>query len=393
MKGRGLVIADDITGAAEIAGIAVRYGITTRIVTDPAALSDAASDILTVFDSESRLAVPTTAHRLIATHATSHTHKPGDVLYKKTDSVLRGPVLAEIEAFLLAARTRAALLLPQNPSRRRIIDTSGQYLIDGVPLDQTGFANDPHHPAWTSDALKRLGQSELLATRFAPAGTAADPLQDGITLAGATTLEEVRRWAKHAREADVLCAGGADLFEAIVSVGRSARDVEAVTSKPNTLAICGSVSTAAREFARWCESHGVPVRRFPVTQLGSNAPGAAEAAMRACAAQVVSSLKSHGVAMLAPSLDSATGLARHIEAALAEVFVRVCRDHVPARALIDGGATAAACFGALHVRELAVLGEIAPGVVRLNGGAADLELVIKPGSYRWPDGLMPSGKA
>jgi uncharacterized protein YgbK (DUF1537 family) len=393
MKGRGLVIADDITGAAEIAGIAVRYGIATRIVTDPAALSDAAQDVLTVFDTESRLAVPTTAHRVIAKHFAGYTHKPGDILYKKTDSVLRGPVLAELEAFMQAARVRAALLLPQNPSRRRVIDEAGQYRIDGVPLDQTGFANDPHHPAWTRDALKRLGQSELFATRFVPAANAASSLDDGITLAGATTIDDVRRWAKHAKNADTLCAGGADMFEAIVATGRSQRDREAVQAVEGTLVVSGSVSPAAREFAAWCEAHGIVVRRLPVSQIGSTAPGAVESALKTTCNQLATSLKQRRVAVVTPSMDSATGLARHIEAALAETCVRTCQQAKPARVLIDGGATAAACFAAMGLRELHVVGEIEPGVVRLTSPSAEsIEWVIKPGSYRWPDGLVAAAK-
>src|SRR5439155_544492 len=68
-----------------------------------------------------------------------------DLIYKKIDSALRGPVLAEVQASMNQRRLDTALLLPQNPSRGRTIE-SGQYLINGVPIDQTDFARDPDHP-------------------------------------------------------------------------------------------------------------------------------------------------------------------------------------------------------------------------------------------------------
>ena len=66
-------------------------------------------------------------------------------MFKKVDSVLRGPVAAEIEAALDGLGLDRAVLVPANPSRGRII-RDGAYFMDGVPLDETEFADDPMHP-------------------------------------------------------------------------------------------------------------------------------------------------------------------------------------------------------------------------------------------------------
>ncbi len=56
---------------------------------------------------------------------------------------------------------------------------------------------------------------------------------------------------------------------------------------------------------------------------------------------------------------------------------------------VDGGATAAALVQRLGWRQLSVERELAPGVVCLAvvGQGAPLVL-MKPGSYQWPDTLM-----
>src|SRR5439155_14362660 len=131
---RALVIADDLTGAAEIAGIAHRLGLATRLFRIPPEVFD---DGVTVIDTDSRHSLsPENAVRAsLANLEPSHF----DLIYKKIDSALRGPVLAEVQASMNQLHLETALLLPQNPTRGRTIE-SGQYLINGVPIDQTDFA-------------------------------------------------------------------------------------------------------------------------------------------------------------------------------------------------------------------------------------------------------------
>src|SRR3954463_15162481 len=140
---RVLVIADDLSGAAEISGIGQRYGLPTRLLREPC--EDLQSG-LTVFDTDSRSLEPDAAAARVQEFIRPHRWDAFDFVYKKTDSAMRGPIVPELHALLDHFELNGALLLPQNPSRGRTIE-GFDYLIDGVPIDRTHFAHDPEYPA------------------------------------------------------------------------------------------------------------------------------------------------------------------------------------------------------------------------------------------------------
>ena len=66
-------------------------------------------------------------------------------VYKKVDSVLRGQVVAELEAMMPQLGLKRALLVPANPALGRTI-SDGEYFIHGRPIHKTEFARDAEHP-------------------------------------------------------------------------------------------------------------------------------------------------------------------------------------------------------------------------------------------------------
>src|SRR5207247_6905708 len=135
---------------------------------------------------------------------------------------------------------RDALLVAQNPSRGRTI-VDGEYCIDGVPLHQTSFADDPDHPARSANVLELLGKSEPFPQCVRkPAKNAS---LDGITVGCAESLSDVRLWADRV-SSTVLPAGGADFFTAILE-SRGLKAVRFAITKidgARRLFICGSAS-------------------------------------------------------------------------------------------------------------------------------------------------------
>ena len=81
------------------------------------------------------------------------------VLFKKTDSALRGHVVAELTALMEATGYRRAVYLPANPSKGRIIK-DGAYYINGNPIHETDFSFDPEFPAKTSVLRERFPDAE-----------------------------------------------------------------------------------------------------------------------------------------------------------------------------------------------------------------------------------------
>src|SRR5437868_15286782 len=106
---RALVIADDLTGAAEIAGVGLRYGLPTRL---GRASVDRCEAGLTVVDTDSRLLAKDEAAKRVREFVANLSVADFDLIYKKTDSVLRGPMVAEVEALMKAFDRPAALLVP-----------------------------------------------------------------------------------------------------------------------------------------------------------------------------------------------------------------------------------------------------------------------------------------
>ena len=106
-----VVIADDITGAAEMGGIAIRYGLNT-IVADDLIESDKYEALVIYTNTRSQTALEA-AEKMASLSAKASKTKPS-LFYKKTDSVLRGHVLAEMNAQMKAMHLKKGLLVPIN---------------------------------------------------------------------------------------------------------------------------------------------------------------------------------------------------------------------------------------------------------------------------------------
>src|SRR4051812_20408385 len=240
------VIADDLTGAAELGGVGLRHGLKAEVILHGACDSDA--ELLCV-DTDSRSCGPREAARRAAAAASELRNAGAQWIYKKVDSVLRGQVLPEVRAIQKALVMRAVLLVPANPGFGRVI-RRGRYYVKGKLIHQTDFARDPEFPRTSSNVLDMLGPSarrgvtvRRLDQQFPTAG---------IILGEVSSPADLRRWAAQ-RGPDVLLAGGAEFFAATLKaiapqkrrapssvVGRSSGGIR-------ELFICGSTSDSTRE--------------------------------------------------------------------------------------------------------------------------------------------------
>jgi uncharacterized protein YgbK (DUF1537 family) len=90
---------------------------------------------------------------------------------------------------------------------------------------------------------------------------------------------------------------------------------------------------------------------------------------------------------LAPVTDPV--LAARLSFDLVKLAVAVLRQVTPTRVFAEGGATAVELTRRMGWHSLRVTRELAAGVVGLNAREGSLpELIIKPGSYRWPEAVM-----
>src|ERR1700744_2910258 len=102
------VIADDLTGAAELGGIGLRHGLRTEIRTLVGSSTEA--DLLVIAaDSRSKAAAAAVEEMATITRALKMLQP--EWIYKKTDSVLRGHGIAELKTHLEILGLRSALLV------------------------------------------------------------------------------------------------------------------------------------------------------------------------------------------------------------------------------------------------------------------------------------------
>ena len=148
-----LVIADDLSGAAELAGIAFAHGLTAEVQTEFQPRTEA--QVICLDTDTRRLSVEAAIAVLRKLAKRIRTARP-QFIYKKTDSALRGHITAELGVLMESTARVRTIFVPANPSRGRVI-RGGDYFIDNTPLPKTEFANDPQHPATTANVAERLG--------------------------------------------------------------------------------------------------------------------------------------------------------------------------------------------------------------------------------------------
>ena len=122
-----IVIADDITGAAEIAGIASTRGADVRLVCGSSVgCYSVATDGTTVIATDTRSMSEVEAVAETRRIASAINHQPS-AIFKKTDSALRGHVVAELQALMEATGALRCVYLPATP--RRVVPFAMEYII------------------------------------------------------------------------------------------------------------------------------------------------------------------------------------------------------------------------------------------------------------------------
>lgn len=421
------VIADDLTGAAEIAGIGLRHGLSAEVVWE-GPLENKAD--LICFDTDSR-SLPAGEAGAKAAMAAGWLGEAGAKwIYKKVDSVLRGPVLAELQAVQGRLGLSQTLLVPANPSRNRVI-TGGNYFVNGSPIHQSEFARDPEYPRTNPSVLALLGAAAAGHVRVCEVGVL--PELAGVLVGEAATPADLARWAG-CFTPKLLVAGGGEFFAAMlaaqghrhISTAHSpvigdANEPERGRPRPLGMAeggeanptrqqpirakragtpalrfdaapaadgpelfVCGSVSESCRQFVRSSVLSGIPVFSLPEQLLAK--PCLTPALTQQLSSEIVAAGASHRRVVLEIGLPVVQdrSLGRKLTLCLAELAATVLRSGRVRRVYTEGGATAVELARLMGWRSLTAVREVAPGVVMSVVGRDGIQFTVKPGSYLWP---------
>lgn len=371
---RTYVIADDLTGAAEIAGVAHRLGCRVRLTTTVDALRVEDEVVVLATDTRSMGRAEALAYTEEVVRQLATLERP-DRLFKKTDSVLRGHVVAELEA-LWPLGYRQAMLLPANPSKERLI-VRRRYTIAGTPLNHTLFRHDPEFPATTSDVVKLLGDGiPYITTR-----TRRVQLPEGISIGEVASQEDLERHVARFDAPATIWAGGADLFETLMIRHGKAHQAHAPFAGMGTrraLIVLGSTARHNLFEEPFFARNRVAVSPMPDTVFEGGTTDAWIAESLQLAGEADSLLL-----RIPQQITHDEGKALQLRHQMAEAVTRLIAELRPDEVIIEGGATAYTILARLAWSDLRIADEIAPGVVRLCHAESGTHLTFKPGSYPW----------
>lgn len=352
-----IVIADDITGAAEIAGIAFSKGHQVRLVCGGSVCCDNVAAQTTVIATDTRSISEAEAIAETRRITSAFSLQPS-AFFKKTDSALRGHVVAELEALMQATGYKRAVYMPANPSKGRIIK-DGIYFINGKPIHETDFSFDPEFPAKTSVLRERFPDAE----------------RKGIIMPDAGSEEDIRQVIATYGDGKTIFAGAADLFSALLNATHGDRPSDSSlrfsnhgVSPHDSLILCGSTQSKPLDL-------GIPIAPMPRDIYDGNDDislwDTSEYA------------KAHSLILTMP-FTHRTGkeVAVHLRTMMAQKAKELIAQHTPSQLIIEGGATAWASLQALGWTQFRIERQIAPGVVQMSATNGTL-VTLKPGSYPW----------
>ncbi len=410
MTPRILIIADDLTGAADC-GVACGAGAVVLLGKPDGPVPDAA---VLAIDANTRSMAPEQAAQTIAALVTDLVDYEGSaagsrrpvLLFKKVDSTLRGNVGAELAAALKVRRSQApstervvALFVPASPAHGRTT-VGGRHRVHGQLLEQADL--------WPGESVR-------------PRSNLAEILHESGLSCGTLELPTVRAGARALEDAMIHLAGKADV---LVCDAETDADLEAIAKaamvlQPMTV-WSGSAGLArhipcAAGFAPLAD-RAVRPASAPVTGagpklfvIGSPAnTSIGQARALAAAPDIIAITIPHALLLSTDRAAAAQKYARLISASLqqGDVLVQLdaaelcavedtrrltsslawliapCSDHAGALVAM-GGETARAILDAWGVRRLRLLGEVEPGLPWsvTEGWRRDLIVLTKAGNF------------
>jgi uncharacterized protein YgbK (DUF1537 family) len=380
------IIADDLTGALDVAGPFAARGQPTFVVVkhEGCGPDQFAGAAVVSINSASRHVPAGEAAARVQSIVERLCRPAGEICIKKIDSTLRGNVAAETLAAMRALGRANAIVVPAFPAQGRTV-AGGVVHVKGVPLPQTDFARDALSPP-PREPLDRVFRTaapqarvELVPARgpfdLAPAGGQMRVfVVDGET--DAHLLETVEALAGRLR--DCVLVGSAGIAGA---VARTCLPVAGAPERPGAvgqvLVVVGSrAEQSAQQVIALAAQPGVEVFTAPNGELGD-----ASILVSAAATLVLR-------AIAEPA--GREGDAQQVAALLAGSAVRVLRNRPIDALVVTGGDTAVAVLEALGRRALQVMGDLLPGIpyCRLELDGRRLWLVTKAGGFGTPDTMI-----
>ncbi|MCR4817752.1 MAG: four-carbon acid sugar kinase family protein [Fretibacterium sp.] len=238
------IIADDFTGALDSGVQFAAHGASTRVVTRLEGNLTGDVDVL-VLDAETRHLPPADAYWVVRRAVLAARGVP--YVYKRTDSVLRGNIGAELAAVMDGRGGDGMPFIPELPSMG-CVARGGVYYVGGVPVSESPLGQDPFDPVPTSDIRRLITRQTGRPVSVRELGVNTDAPFLGIVVYDAETDGDLagigRELGLERLRMSAGCAGFAAVLAGMLDFKGKPTNISSV---PMALfMICGSVNPVTR---------------------------------------------------------------------------------------------------------------------------------------------------
>ncbi len=394
-----LIIADDLTGAADCAIAFAKCGLESVVAWEKH--TDAGAVQVLSVDAATRRLPPAQAAKLQVDVLAAH-YRPGLRLYKKIDSTVRGQPAAELAALLAYAparsedRSRIAIVAPAFPGTGRVT-VEGSIVVQGVPLEQTPLWAREHTYA-SANLVEILGSAGLSAEVLPLDNSDHNPekvlarLMSARSRGVAAVVCDAKTEAHLAALAtgslpmadDVIWVGSAGLAAALATVetgsAKPAKMPPLLPGQKNVLVVVGTLAEASRLQAKTLVESGL-VRHLLISP-DALFDGPSSPLWQQKSKELARLFAAHQDVLLEleqaadPDLSRGDVLSERLAA-----FVESAGNAF-AGLVATGGDTVNALLTKLGVHGIRLLDEVEPGVaLGITIGAVSIPLVTKAGAF------------
>jgi 3-dehydrotetronate 4-kinase len=407
MTGVVRVVADDVTGATDIADILTRGGRRTLVTIGVPApdLSAVGFDAVVIALKTRTAPVADAVAESVRAYEWLSARATGQLIFKVCstfDSTAEGNIGPVADALLDRLGADTAVVCPAMPANRRTVYMGHLFVGDRL-LQESPMADHPLTPMRDSDVVRLLGRQSRRRVGLigyptvrrggkAIGDALADLRAEGTVYAVVDALDDddLREIATGA--ADVpLWVSGSGLAGGIAATGVPPAAVAEPPRTGRAAVIAGSASAATRGQVASFARSAPAVRLEPARLLDEPGYAAAVAGtavdhvLRSGRVLVYSTAPPDEVAQ-AQALGPPGDVAGRVERALAEIAAVLVESAGVRRLVVAGGETSGAVLRAVGATALAVGPAIAPGVPWTTSvGPTELSLALKSGNFGGPD--------
>lgn len=400
------VSADDTTGATDIGLMFFRSGRSVNVVSAPDSPWQSHKSAVTILDTDSRLCVSKEAYNR-AYQATLKLSQAGAThFFKKTCSVFRGNIGAEFDAMLDALGEKHMIISLAYPELGRTT-LYGYHFVNGVPLHETAFADDPVHPMDSNSLeviLSRQSNRKAATVTLSTVRAGPEALKRGIDrlknqafyiIVDGETEEDLQTLGA-ACAGERVMGGAAAIAQYWQNHERPSATISANAphseNETSTLVLCGSLTPQSLAQTQRFKDSGYPSAEFP-----------AQAALNGSIAETsfqneITEKLTHGLPLLIHTpqqttdreklrtLAKAKGISQQclgklISTQLGSLAKQLVRTHGIRDIIVLGGDTSASVCQALDIKGLRIIGEVEPGIPACASLDGNFSIVLKSGSF------------